>query len=160
MPLDGELPQARETPAWSTLDDMGGGAYENDPEDVPSPADPNADAANTCEKLVVAHDRLAWAVVIEVTNTAGTMAIASVWSLRGDLTPDDFTLVENGTGDTSITHTGGKLPPRKFKPRVEQTDDEEIDRLRVIEISNGWQVKTKLGATATDCSFQLWATGV
>lgn len=157
---DGELPHARETPAWLTLEDMGGGAYENDAEHPPSPADPNADASNTCEKVLVAHDRLAWAVVIEVENDSGTLTITSVWSLRGDLTPGDFDLVENGTGDTSITHAGGKLPPKKFKPFVQQTDDEEIDRLRVLEIANGWQVKSKLGSSATDCSFQLWATGI
>jgi hypothetical protein len=34
-------------------------------------------------------------------------------------------------------------------------EDVEIDRARVFPVTNGWRVKTKLGATATNVAFVL-----
>jgi hypothetical protein len=148
-------------PRRPSLDDMGGGDYENDTEFPPGPDDPNAHDLNQMAKQVVAFAMLGAAVAIHVTFSGGTPSIASVQCVRADVNPASFVVTDNGDGDTSITHTGGKLPAATWPAIAHQADDVEIDRgPRVISIASGWRVKTKLGTSGTNSNFVLFASGL
>jgi hypothetical protein len=144
------------------IDELGGGAFENDPDFPPHPTtEPAAEDFNQTTKQLVAQARMMAAVEFYVVFTAGVPAINTVVGLPDGLVAGDFTVVDNGAGDTSITHTGGKIPPQMYPAPKGLTlvQDVEIDRARAFKITNGWQVKTKLGGTGTDCNFVLIVSG-
>ena len=148
-------------PRRPSLEDMGGGAFENDTEFAPSPGDPSAHDVNQMAKQCVALAALSAAVAIHVTFSGGTPSISSVQAVRSDLVAASFTVTDNGAGDTSITHTGGLLPTATFPAFAQQVDDVEIDRgPRVAPITNGWRIKTKLATVGTDSNFLLIASGL
>ncbi len=72
---------------------------------------------------------------------------AKVWAGQRRLRIQDVHIVDNfllnygdnqGAGVTDITHTGGKIPARQWAASATQgTDDVEIDRIRVVLITNG-----------------------
>lgn len=148
-------------PRRPSLDDVGGGAYQNDTKHPPDPGDPNAHDVNQIAKQVVALAALGAAAAIHVTFSGGTPSIVSVQCVRADITGDSFSILDNAAGDTSITHTGGLLPVATWPAFAHQVDDTEIDRgPRVSSITNGWRIKSKLGATGTDCNFVLFVSGL
>jgi hypothetical protein len=148
-------------PRRPSLDDVGGGNYANDTEHPPDPGDPNAHDVNQMAKQVVALAALGAAAAIHVTFSGGTPSIASVQCARADVVPASFSVTDNGAGDTSITHTGGLLPAVTWPAWARQVDDVEIDRgPRVISITNGWRIKTKLNTTGTDSNFVLFVSGL
>lgn len=151
----------RPAPRRPNLEDMGGGNYANDPEFPPEPGDPNAHDSNQMAKQIVALAAVSAAAVLHVTFNAGTPSIASVQCVRSNITASSFTIVDNGAGDTSITHLGGLLPAATWPACAYQVDDVEIDRgPRVISIANGWRIKTKLSTVGTDSNFVLFISGL
>ncbi len=149
------------TPRRPGLNDVGGGAWEDDVEAPPDPTTmPSADPLNQLQLLAVAYGKLAPACAVHVVFVAGAPTISSVIALRTTLTADDFTLTDHGSGDTSVVADADKLPPATWPPFAVQVDDTEIDRVRAVGVSNGARVKTKLGATGTDAAFLLFLSGV
>lgn len=114
------LTYEQDPPRRPTLDDLDGGQCENDAEDPPVPGiDPDANAMNQRDKLIVGLAALTPAAWLHVTFSGGTPTKAACGGMRqggAALTLADFTVVDNGTGDTSITHAGGKLPPKTWPP--------------------------------------------
>lgn len=162
MPTTDVLTYEQTPPRRPALSDLDGGACQNDMERPPVPGiDPDALAMNQRDKLVVSLCGITPALVLEVHFSGGVPSIYYVGPMRSTgLVAGDFTVVDNGNGDTSITHTGGKLPVVTWSAGAEQVDDTEIDRIRVVPITNGWRVKTKLGSTGTDANFVLRISGL
>lgn len=136
------------------VDELGGGSQENvtvprDPRTVP-----HVDSFNQLVRQIVAQATLAPSARIQVEFTAGVPHVTAVVALNTTLVPADFTVTDNGAGDVSLTlakYVGEALRPLELTI----VEDVEIDRARVFPVTNGWRVKTKLGATGTDAAFVL-----
>ena len=144
-------------PRRPTLDDVGGGLKTNATQ-APDPVrDATAEDFNQMSKLHVAACRTIPIATLFVTFAAGVPSITALLAPGTDVDATDFTVVDNGVGDTTIHWAVTKLPVRTGGPKVSQTDDIEIDRLRAIYVTAASnpavQVKSKLGAVATDCNF-------
>ena len=141
-------------PRRPSLDDLGGSDYENDPYNPPDRRTmPNAEAMNEQARNLAGLNRVCPVAVIHVTFTVGVPAILSVSGARSAISASDFTVTDNGTGDTSITWATSVLPASTMPPVVSIAEDIEIDRARAYIVTGGVRVKTKLGATATNCAF-------
>ncbi len=142
--------------AWHRpgVDELGGGSHENvtksrDPRTVP-----DADLSNQLVRQIVSQASLTPSVRLQVTFAAGVPSVSGLVALNTTLVAADFTLTDNGAGDTSLTLT--KYVGEQLRPlELTVAEDVEIDRDRVFAITNGWRVKTKLGATGTDAAFVL-----
>jgi hypothetical protein len=136
------------------IDELGGGAHENatiprDPRTVP-----DARMFNQLTRQTVALGTLAPSVRLQVEFPGGVPTITALVALNTLLVAADFTITDNGDGDTSLTlakYVGEQLRPLELTI----AQDIDIDRWRVIPIANGWRVKTKLGATGTNAVFVL-----
>jgi hypothetical protein len=134
------------------VDELGGGAQENltpprDPRMVP-----DVRSFNQLVRQIVADAKLAPSARIQVEFPGGVPTITAVAALNTTLVAGDFTITDNGNGDTSFTiakYVGETLRPLELTV----VSDVEIDRERIFPIANGWRVKTKLGATGTDAAF-------
>ena len=143
-------------PRRPAIDDVGGGLKAN----AATPPDPVRDATaedfNQLSKQAVAHGRVIPLATLFVTN-AGTPAITAVLAPGSSIDATDFTVVDNGVGDTTIHWVVTKLPVRTGAPKVSQTDDVEIDRLRAFYTTASGnpavRIKSNLTGVATDCSF-------
>lgn len=106
--------------ARPSIDDLGGEDWQDDA-DYPPPRngeDLYADAVKQVWQQVAAAHRVLPSAIISVTFSVGVPSIASVRCCSAVLTPADFTVTDNGTGDTSITWAAGKLPPTEAEPEV------------------------------------------
>lgn len=162
MPSDNTLTFDQNPPHRADLTELGGGAKENDAIHKPDPVRmPTAEDFNQLSKQMAAVNRVMPLAIVWVRITAGTPAIFAVQAPGSGVVVGDFTPIDNGAGDTTIwwtTGTGGKLPGA-IGVKASLTEDVEIDRVRAILTTNGSnpaaRVKTKLGATGTDCNFCL-----
>jgi hypothetical protein len=154
MPLSSTL--TYDQAAWHRpgVDELGGGSQKN----VTKPRNPltvpDVDAFNQLAQQIVAQATLAASARIQVEFVAGVPTVTVVTALNTLLVPADFTVTDNGLGDTSLTlakYVGETLRPLELTI----AEDIEIDRLRVFPIAGGWRVKTKLGGTGTDAAFVL-----
>jgi hypothetical protein len=149
------------TPRRPTIDDLGGGAKQN----ATSPPDPvrqaTAEDFNQATKQIAAVGRVIPLATVFVTISAGVPTVSGVLAPGSSVTTGSFTLTDNGAGDTTISWAASLLPTRSVGAKAFQTDDTEIDRIRAfygtasVPVANSpaVRVKTKLGATGTDCNF-------
>jgi hypothetical protein len=147
-------------PRRASLEDLGGDDFENDPAEPPDRVTmPNAEEANEKARHIAGLNRVNPTAKLWVTFPAGTPTINLVRGMRTELVAADFTVVDNGAGDTTIHWASSKLPTPLFPPMVTLVDDVEIDRVRAyleaVGANQGVRVKTKLGATGTDCAFVI-----
>lgn len=147
-------------PRRPTIDDVGGGEYEDDADFPPDPGDPDADSANQLGLLAVASHGTLEHTKLYVTVPGGTPTGSAIKSLRDDLLVGDFTLTDNGAGDTSIAHTGGKLPADSFPAEAYPVGDAGDCTITVASITNGWRVKARVAGTLTDTPFVLKIYGL
>lgn len=145
-------------PRRPTLDDLNGGTLENDDGYPPAPGiDPDARAMNQSDRQVVAHAAVLPAAWVHVTFSGGTPSIAATGSLRqgaAALVPADFSVTDNGVGDVSITHAGGKLPPKTFPPFATLVAS-SAGQVSAENITNGARVRMN-----ADLNFLLFLSGV
>ncbi len=157
------LTYEQDPPRRPTLDDLDGGQLANDAEFPPVPGnDPDAHAMNQRDKLVVALAALAGVAWVHITFSAGTPSIAAVGGMRqgGEaLVAGDFTLVDTGVGDTSVTHTGGLLPPKTW-PAFALPVGAAACEIAAEQITNGARVRSKVSASAADANYLLFLSGV
>lgn len=138
------------------IDDLGGAELLDDQEYPPDPeTQPTADAWNQKVMVAVAHARVVPVMLVAVRFAAGVPTVEAFSSVSTSLLSGDLTILDNGAGDTSITWAADALPVPLVPPTVSLWEDVEIDRVRAYPITNGVRVKTKLGATGTDCAFLL-----
>jgi len=149
-------------PRRPTIDDVGGGLKTNR---TPAP-DPVRDATaedyNQLGQQGVAAGSMIPLARVFVTISGGVPAVTSVMAPGSAVTTSSFTVTDNAAGDTTISWPVALLPTRAAAPGgLTQTDDTEIDRLRALYTtaavpaanSPAVRVKSKLGATGTDCNF-------
>lgn len=118
---------------------------------------PSAEEFMQMARLLVAAMRMVPIARISVEFTAGTPAIQSFVSIRGDATAADFTLTDNGAGDTSITVAAGRYTAGNTKATASLNDAVGGNPAPSVEsITNGVRVRTKnsLGV-ATDVAFTV-----
>lgn len=154
------------TPHRPGLAELGGGIKENHPAAAraPGPKQLRAEEFNQLSKQTEAFGRVVDLAKVTVKFTAGVPAVNNVKALGALVAIGDFTVIENGTGDTTLwwtTGVGGKMPATSGGPVVSQCDDTDIDKLRAfyttVTISSvtypAVRVKSFLGAAAADCDF-------
>jgi hypothetical protein len=143
------------------IDDVGGGQKIEDPEGAADPQlDPTAADFNQTAKQLVALRKVTPAFVVEVLFPGGVPTINNFVCTSGVLLASAVTPNDLGNGNTSLTWAANTFPPATVRAHsLTLVEDVEIDRARAFPIANGVQVKTKLGATGTDCGFVLAVTG-
>ena len=146
------------TPYRPALADITGGTKINRPGRAPNPeTQPTAEEDNQKSAQTAAFGRTTYLARLTVTISGGTPAITNILAPRSVIEATDFTVTDNGAGDTTIRWASSVLPPVSGAPDVSQCDDVEIDRLRAfygtLSGQQGVRVKSKLGATATDANF-------
>lgn len=154
MPLSSTLTYDQPNPHRPTIDELGGGAFQNDPVHAPGPDHPSAEMFNQATKQIVALAGLAPSLKIQVEFVAGAPAITQLVALGSTIKVQDFTLTDNGNGDTTLTiaHWAGEW----LRPcELTVAEDAAVDRERVFAVANGWRVKTKLGTVGADAAFVL-----
>lgn len=146
-------------PRRPVISDLHGGIIENDAEFPPDPGDPEANAMNQSDKLMVHAHELIDGAKLYVT-VSGTTAIAGVWP--STLEAGDFTVVDNGVGDTSITHTGGLLPAATWPATVDVVGNSGGRVGDVESIANGWRIRMRNASTLAlaDVPFILKISGL
>lgn len=154
---------AEETCTWdlpaprrATLEDLGGADYEDDPDFAPDPVTmPNAREWNQKAEQLAAINRVIPLAIIIVTFSGGTPAITGVFAPGVNVTTSDFLPTDNAAGDTTIDWAVGVLP-NGTHAEAHLIADVEIDRVRAfMPDATSVTVKTKLGATGTDCNFAV-----
>ena len=153
---------AQTPPRRPTIDDVGGGAYEDLANFPPDPADPSADDVNQLAFLVVAAHNVLAHTILNVQLSGGTPSIVGVFSMRSDLITGDFTVHDAGVGIVEITHTGGKLPAETWWAQAYVSGNAGGGVADVEKITNGWRVRTRVcnTATLTDLNFGLRVSGL
>jgi hypothetical protein len=143
------------------IDDVGGGAKIEDTEGAADPQlDPTAADFNQMAKQLVAIRKVTPAFLVEILFPAGAPSINNFVCTSGSVISSALTLTDNGNGDTSITWAANTFPPQTVRANgLTLVEDVEIDRTRAYPITNGVRVKTKLGATGTDCGFVVAVSG-
>ena len=150
------------TPRRPGLDDFNGAAKQNaydkpvsDPVRMPS-----AEEYNTLCKLAVALGKVVPIASVYVTFPGGDPTITGVVGAGSSVTLGTFTPTDNGAGNTTIAWSTAALPVSTTPPSLTLVEDVEIDRARAWRTYpsagvSAVQVKTKLGATGTDCAFKI-----
>lgn len=154
MPLSNTLTYDQAEPHRPTIDELGGGAFQNDPKYPPKEGHPSAEMFNQATKQIIALAALSPSMKFQVEFDAGEPKITQFVALRSQLTVDDFEIFDNGNGDTTINFVPSKMVPQLMRASgLTIVADVEIDRMRIVSEANGWRIKTKLGATGTDAAF-------
>lgn len=106
-------------PRRPSLDDIGGATLADDAAYPPHKATmPYADQLNQCQTQIERLAAMTEALTISVTFAAGVPSVSQFTSMRTTTVIGDFTVTDNGTGDTTITwpanavttSTGGPMP--------------------------------------------------
>lgn len=147
------------------LSELGGGAKENTPGDEPDPITMmTAEDCNQFSRQLEALGKVAPLALVWIRFSTGTPSIHRVMAPGSNVEAASFTVTDEGAGVTLISWKTGTSAPDGALPdavgvTANQTDDTEIDRIRAILTTSGSdpaaRVKTKLGASATDCNFCL-----
>lgn len=146
-------------PRRPTVDDLGGASFEDDPTMPPVPPhEKGARAENQQERVLAGVCQTAFALAVLVEFSDGAPVLAGFASPSTRLQTGDFTITDNGDGDTTIEWPAGMLPERVVGPLLTLNGDVEIDRQRAILGADGLSVRvvTKLGSTGTDCAFTVF----
>ena len=119
---------------------------------------PSAQEFMQMARQIVALAGMAPVAILSIEFTAGAPVIANFKSMRQDLLVGDFTLADNGAGDTSITWAAGKFPARIAKPVASlNIEGSAADHhISAYNITNGVRIRTNLGAgTGADDPFTV-----
>lgn len=149
-------------PRRPTLEDCGGGLKVNG---TPAP-DPvrmlTAEDVNQLSKQAVASGKMIPLATLFLRFSAGAPAVVGVMCPSGNVEISDFTVLDNGDGDTTISWPTSLLPTRAGLggPRVFQIDLTEIDRIRGSYLTTGGglpavRCQTLLGAVGTDADIGI-----
>lgn len=134
--------------------DIRDGEKANETGTVP-PDMPNASEHNQSALLLEAYGQVAPLFVMSIEFSAGAPLVHSLGCIRTDKVSGDFTLTDNGAGDTSITFAAGTFPSAKAKP-VAGLNGSAAGFVVADPISNGVRVRTfNSAAAAADLPFTV-----
>lgn len=158
--LSSELTYDQAQPHRPTIAELGGGAFQDDPRYPPVTTEhPSAGMFNQATKQVVALAKMTPSLKIQVEFVAGVPKLTQLVALGTKITAATFqdlggSVIDGGDGDTTIMFPTSLIPPQLTRPSgLTIVEDVEIDRKRVLTVSGGWRVITKLGATGTNAAF-------
>lgn len=117
---------------------------------------PYADQINTALILAKVLAGMGAVASIEVHFAAGVPSIYAVQALDDTLVAGDFTVTDNGAGDTTITWAADTFPIAAASPTAQIVDTAHGSWLAPTCSSpaNGVRVKTRAdGGALTDCNF-------
>src|SRR5262245_28490702 len=116
-------------PHRPSLDQLGGGAYENEPNLVPDlDTMPSAEMENVNQKTLAGLARTGVVAWFSIRFTAGAPSVDVLSCCDDTLDASDFTITDNGAGDTSITWPADTFPVAAFRPvGLTLNEDVEID---------------------------------
>lgn len=148
-------------PRRPNIDDLHGGLLQNHSTRPPGREHPNANGMNQGDKLhAAAHALLDFAKIWVQFDGGGVPFIAGVACLNDEITADDFTVVDGGTGITEITHTGGLFPAVQWPAAVDVNGNAGDTTGNAEHITNGWSVRTRTGGTLANIAFTLRVSGL
>jgi hypothetical protein len=144
-------------PRRPSLADVGGATLEDDTEFPPNPAKhPYADQLNQWAMQIEAVGRTVESLVLSVEISGGTPALVAFTCPRDDMEIDDFTVTDNGTGDTTITWPADTFPPELTRPEL--TINQDVGGIvggTAVSVTNGVRVRTYDGSGAEDLHFTV-----
>ncbi len=148
-------------PHRAGITELGGGAKENN---VKFPPDPVKHmTSQDCNQFTGQHgafNRMTPLARLFVRFAAGVPSVYAVQAAGSLVVAGDFTVVDNGAGDTTVwwtTGVGGKLPAAIGVGGLTVTEDVAIDEQRALLTSVSGnpavRVKTKIAVAGTDAQF-------
>lgn len=111
-------PYDDDPPRLPSVEDLGGDAMIDDPGSPPGAGEPSAAAWNNFVRLLAGAGRMLPTASITVYFPSGAPVIESVVAMRTTIAAADFTLTDNGTGDTTIEWAATVLPPQSRPPKA------------------------------------------
>lgn len=140
-------------PIRPAIDDVGGGAKINDTVDPPDALTmPTAEDANQTARQLVALGTMTECARFTVAFAVGAPFIETFAVVRTDKVLGDFTIVDNGVGDTTIKWAAATFPAKNSEPHVSVNEDVDhrgaIAFMAVFGADRGVRVKTRDGAGA------------
>lgn len=106
------------TPRRAGIDDLRTGTKVNEPGSPPTADMPAAEEFNQDGAQLAALNKVSPSLIVSVTYSAGAPIIASFTSPGSKLVMGDFTLTDNGAGDTTIAWPANKIPDPIVSPCV------------------------------------------
>lgn len=157
MAAPAELTWDIDPPRRPSLDDVGGATLQDHASKPPDKATmPYADQLNQWAKQV---ERLAACIPVAILSIhfdTGTPSVKLFTAMRTTVEISDFTVTDNGNGDTTITWPANTFPTPVTYPMVSINDDGHWLAPVAFNVANGVQVKTyDSGAGATDADFTV-----
>lgn len=147
-----------ELPRRPTIDDLGGDTKVDDDEFPPDDIEHfTAEGWNQKAKQIPALARVAESCKLEVRFDSGSPFVARAASPKSSLPLDTFTVVDNGTGDTSITWPANTFPPSVISPTgltLLSSSSTPVSG-KVQEITNGIRVRTHDNGAAADVAWTI-----
>ena len=131
-------------PHRPSLGQLGGGAYQDDQSDPPDlDTMPSAAMENVNEKTLGGLARTGDVAAFSVKFNAGAPYIDKATFADKELVIGDFTVTDNGLGDTSITWPADTFPVAVTDPcGLTMNEMTNVSRTCAIAIANGVRVQT------------------
>jgi hypothetical protein len=147
-----------ELPRRPSTEDLGGDDKLDDAEHPPDPVEhPTAAGHNQMVRVIAALVKTAAVCKLEVRFSGGTPYVARAPALGTAVTLTTFTVVDNGTGDTTITWPANTFPAAACSPSglTLLTNSTAELSAGVDEITNGIRVRTRSGGAVADIPFTI-----
>jgi hypothetical protein len=103
-----------QNPYRASAADMGGTDKENDAEAIPDPNDPDAREWNQMVGQIAALIQVSPVAKIHVTFSGGVPSVFAVYSGNPDFIISDVTVVDVGTGITTLAVAADRLPDLRW----------------------------------------------
>jgi hypothetical protein len=144
-------------PHRPSLDNLGGNTKADDQNYPPSSDEPSADEWNRFAELLALLGASMPTVMMTIDIVSGTPQIDKFWAANSALTTTDFPLVDNGTGDTTISWAANLLPPSKLDPELSlHYPAMTVDGSIVLdEGARTMRVRTSYGGSPQDMRFTV-----
>lgn len=147
-----------EPPRRPSLEDMGG-ADKLDNDDAPPNPREHFTARDWNQKAQqhVALARVAASCKIEVRYNSGAPYVSRCPAAGSNVSPATFTVVDNGSGDTTITWPANTFPTAECSPTglTPLSSSAQPCTGQVQEISNGIRVRMFQNGSAADVAFTI-----
>ena len=146
-------------PRRPSLSDVGNATLIDHASEPPSKATmPYADQLNQWAKQVERLAAMTAGVGLSVTFSAGVPSVSQFIAMRTTTVIGNFTVTDNGTGDTTITWPANTFPPSALGPAPALNDTTVGGGITASLVANGVRVITWTGAaTPADRPFTvLW----
>lgn len=146
-------------PRRPSLEDVGGATMEDDQARPPDPVTmPTAAKFNQHDRQIAAAHRVLPVLVLSLRFSSGAPIIDSFTTLSTLPVTGTFTVVDNGTGDTSITWPANTFPTPAVKPKG-GVNGPTLGACAPELITNGVRIRTvNMSNVATDlpCTVEVW----